>query len=174
MYYPVEGTEWYYEGKFWKEMPDLNLYNENVRAEFEQIVQYWIDLGVSGFRLDAVKEFESDNTEKNIEILTWFNEMVKAKKDDAYLVAEAWTDADIYAKYYASGVDSFFDFEFANSEGVIANSIKGVANSSAKSYGNAVVKVENLIASNSDSYVNAPFYTNHDMGRSAGYYYLFK
>ena len=170
VYYPVEGTEWYYEGKFWEEMPDLNLYNENVRAEFDQIVQYWLDLGVTGFRLDAVKEFESDNTEKNIEILTWFNELVKTKKSDAYLVAEAWTDAEVYAKYYASGVDSFFDFEFANSEGVIANTIKGTANCNAKSYGNAIVEVENLISSYSDSYVNAPFYSNHDMGRSAGYY----
>lgn len=170
VYYPVEGTDWYYEGKFWEEMPDLNLYNENVRAEFEQIVQYWFEQGVAGFRLDAVKEFESDNTEKNIEILTWFNEMVKTKKSDAYLVAEAWTDAEIYSKYYASGVDSFFDFEFASSEGKIANAIKGTANANAKSYGTAVVEVENMIASYSDSYVNAPFYTNHDMGRSAGYY----
>lgn len=170
VYYPVEGTDWYYEGKFWEEMPDLNLYNENVRAEFDQIVQYWLDMGVSGFRLDAVKEFESDNTEKNVEILSWFNEMVKSKKSDAYLVAEAWTDADIYAKYYASGVDSFFDFQFADSNGTIANSIKGTSNSSAKTYGNTVIKVQDLIASYSDNYVNAPFYTNHDMGRSAGYY----
>lgn len=169
-YYPVEGTGWYYEGKFWEGMPDLNLYNENVRAEFEQIVQYWLEMGVSGFRLDAVKEFESDNTEKNVEILTWFHDMVKSKKDDAYLVGEAWTSADIYTKYYASGVDSFFDFQFANSDGIIANSIKGTSNGNAKSYGNAIVKVQDLIASYNVDGINAPFYTNHDLGRSAGYY----
>lgn len=170
VYYPVEGTDWYYEGKFWEEMPDLNLYNENVRAEFDQITQYWLDLGVSGFRLDAVKEFESDDTEKNIEILTWFNDMVKSKKSDAYLVGEAWTDEEVYAKYYESGVDSFFDFQFANSDGIIANAIKGTSNGNALTYGNAVVKEQELFSAYGKDYINAPFYTNHDMGRGAGYY----
>ena len=99
-YYPVEGTDWYYEGQFWSEMPDLNWDNEAVKTEFEQIVQYWLNLGVDGFRLDAVKEFYSGADEKNIAVLTWFNNMVKAKKEDAYLVGEAWSASNIYSNYF--------------------------------------------------------------------------
>ena len=51
----MEGTDWYYEGQFWSGMPDLNWDNEMLKTEFEQIVQFWLDLGVDGFRLDAVR-----------------------------------------------------------------------------------------------------------------------
>ena len=42
-------------------MPDLNLGNETVRGEIRDIMQFWIDKGVAGFRLDAAKEFYSGN-----------------------------------------------------------------------------------------------------------------
>ncbi len=45
-------------------MPDLNWDNEMLKTEFEQIVQFWLDLGVDGFRLDAVKEFYSGADDK--------------------------------------------------------------------------------------------------------------
>ena len=167
-YYPVEGTDWYYEGQFWSEMPDLNWDNEAVKTEFEQIVQYWLNLGVDGFRLDAVKEFYSGADEKNIAVLTWFNDMVKAKKEDAYLVGEAWSASNIYSKYYQSGMDSFFDFAYSGSDGVIANTVKGV--SGASSYGKNLINTQEVLGSYSDTYIDAPFYTNHDMARGAGYY----
>ncbi len=169
-YYQVPGTDWYYEGKFWSEMPDLNLENEAVRQEFSDIVDFWLEMGVDGFRLDAAKEYYSDNTTANIEVLTWFNDMVKEKKEDAYIVAEVWTEADVYAKYYESGIDSVFDFGFANSDGLIANAVKGISGYSASSYGKAVASLEERFGQYNENYVDAPFYTNHDMGRSAGYY----
>lgn len=170
-YYQVEGTDWYYEGKFWSEMPDLNLANENVRLEFEDISKFWLDMGVDGFRLDAAKEFVSDDVAANVEILTWFNDMVKAQKEDAYIVAEVWTDIDTYARYYESGIDSVFNFSFGNNDGIIAKVVKG-GNSSytAKVYGNAVAKCKERFSQYNENYIDAPFYTNHDMGRSAGYY----
>lgn len=58
-YYPVEGTSWQYEGKFWSGMPDLNLENPALQEEIERIMAFWMDKGVSGFRLDAAKEFFS-------------------------------------------------------------------------------------------------------------------
>lgn len=169
-YYPVEGTDWYYEGQFWSEMPDLNWDSEAVKEEFEQIADFWLELGVDGFRLDAVKELYSGADEKNIKVLTWFNDIVKAKKADAYLVGEAWNDSSVYAKYYQSGMDSFFDFAYANSDGIIANTIKHASGYNASSYGKALVNTQELLGSYSDSYIDAPFYTNHDMARSAGYY----
>lgn len=169
-YYEVPGTEWYYEGQFWSEMPDLNLANEAVRQEYTDIVQYWLDLGVDGFRLDAVKEFYTGNDTANVEVLTWFTDMVKSKKEDAYLVGEAWTDYNTYTKYYASGMDSLFDFAFANTDGYIAKVLKGMAKSGASTYGKAIAAVDDLARAQNGDYINAPFYTNHDLARGAGYY----
>ena len=60
-----------------------------------------------------------------------------------------------------------FDFSFANNDGVIAQVVKGY---DAKAYGEAQVREQELFSSYSENYINAPFYTNHDMARSAGYY----
>ena len=160
-------TDWQYECQFWSGMPDLNLLNDAVRAEFEAIADFWLDLGVDGFRLDAVKEFESNQTETNIEILTWFNDYVKAEDENNYIVCECWVEKENYAKYYQSGVDSMFDFAFGQSSGVIASVLKS---GKASSYGKLIVENEALYASYSDTYINAPFYTNHDMGRTCGFY----
>lgn len=170
VYYEVPGTQWYYEGKFWSGMPDLNLANADVRKELEEIVSFWLTLGVDGFRLDAAKEFYSDDTAANVEVLTWFNDMVKAQKEDAYIVAEVWNGVDLYAQYYASGIDSVFDFAFGNTDGMIANSVKKMSGYNATSYGKAVASLEDRFGQYNENYIDAPFYTNHDMGRSAGYY----
>lgn len=166
----LEGTEWYYEAPFWSGMPDLNLKSEAVRAELEEIVDFWLDLGVDGFRLDAAKEFVSGATNANVEILTWFNDMVKAKKSDAFIVAEVWTDLGTYAQYYASGV-SCFNFAFGNSDGVIPNTVKHVSGADASSYGRAIMKLQGALAAYDPDYIDSPFYTNHDMGRAAGHYF---
>lgn len=165
-YYKVPGADWYYEGKFWSEMPDLNLENEALRAEFDNIVSFWTELGVDGFRLDAAKEYYSDNIPANVEVLSWFNAMVKEKNEDAYIVAEVWSDMSAYAQYYQSGIDSVFNFAFANSEGVIAKTVKG----NAAVYGKAVAELEEQFGQYNENYIDAPFYCNHDLARSAGYY----
>lgn len=167
-YSPVTGTDWYYEARFWSEMPDLNLTNESVRKEFEAIVDFWLGKGVDGFRLDAVKEFVTGSVEENTEILAWFNDYVKSVNPDAYIVCECWTEVNTYAQYYASGVDSMFDFDFADKSGIIANIVSGKGE--AASYGRAQVTRQELYAQYNPDYISAPFYTNHDMGRSAGYY----
>lgn len=169
-YSEIAGTDWYYEAQFWSEMPDLNLGNEQVREEFSKIVDFWLDLGVDGFRLDAAKEYYTNSIDKNVEVLTWFNTMVKEKKEDTYIVAEVWNDKATYSQYYASGIDSCFDFDFADSTGTIASALKKSSADGASSYGKAVAGLSELFSKYSDSYIDAPFYTNHDMARSAGYY----
>jgi maltose alpha-D-glucosyltransferase/alpha-amylase len=44
---------WYYH-RFFKHQPDLNMDNPEVRAEIRRIMGYWLQLGVAGFRVDAV------------------------------------------------------------------------------------------------------------------------
>lgn len=165
-YCQLDNSSWYYEAQFVGDMPDLNLASASVRQEFSDIVQFWLDLGVDGFRLDAVGEYYSASQEKSTAVLEWFTDMVKSKKADAYLVGEAWTSYDVYAKYYASGIDSMFAFSFGDKDGYIARAL----NDSATSYGNAINAQKEEIRKYTDSYIDAPFYTNHDMGRGAGYY----
>ena len=167
-YANLSGTGWYYEARFWEGMPDLNLDSEAVRGEIKEIMDFWIGHGVDGFRLDAVTSYYTGNDDASIEFLTWLTETGRQTKEDLYFVAEAWTDRNIYAKYYASGLNSMFDFSFADSGGIIAGTVKGTY--TAKDYANSQVSAHELYVSYSPYYRNAPFYTNHDMGRSAGYY----
>lgn len=165
-YYAVEGTEWYYEAQFWSEMPDLNLDCVALRQEIAEITQYWLDMGVGGFRLDAVKEYYTGAPQANIDFLSWLDDTVKSQKQDAYLVGEAWLSMTDYAPYY-SGIDSLFDFAFADKDGIISKVMNGAP---ASKYGNAVAELETTFGAYNENYIDAPFYTNHDMGRSAGYY----
>ena len=168
-YAQLSGTEWYYEGQFWSGMPDLNLGNEAVRAEFEKIVDYWLDLGVTGFRLDAAKEFYSGDDVANVEVLTWFNDMVKSKNKDVYIVGEVWQNLSAYAYYYQSGI-SCFNFQFGDTSGTIAEVVNKRGISTAKTYANRIIDLQETLAENNPDYIDSPFYTNHDMGRTAGFY----
>lgn len=167
-YHQLQGTNWYYDSHFWEGMPDLNLDNDAVWNELDQITSFWLDHQVDGFRLDAAKEYYSGNDDANIKALTRLNTMVKQKKPDAYMVGEVWAESSLYAKYYSSGIDSFFDFDFAKPNGNIANLLKSSMNAS--EYGQALTAEEALYASYNPNYINAPFYANHDMDRSASYY----
>ncbi len=170
-YAQLPGTEYFYECRFWEGMPDLNLDCGAVREEIRDIARFWLEMGVDGFRLDAVTSYYTESGEDSIRFLTWFNEAVKSIKPDAYLVGEAWENQQVYARYYASGIDSLFDFGFAGQDGIIAGTVKG--SRGADSFAAALEDEEALYASAAPdgcTAVNAPFYTNHDMARSAGYY----
>ncbi|MCR5669693.1 MAG: alpha-amylase [Butyrivibrio sp.] len=167
-YEPLPNSSYYYEARFWSGMPDLNLDSERVRKEISDITQFWIEHGTDGFRLDATTSYYTGDDSKNIEFMTWLNNTVKGQKEDAYLVGEAWSNMASYSKYYKSGIDSFFNFEFAGSEGIIAGVAKG--SSGADRYPKALKNCEDLLYNTNPDYVDAPFYTNHDMARAAGYY----
>ena len=167
-YEPLPGTEYYYEARFWSGMPDLNLDSSAVRDELSKITDFWLKRDVDGFRLDATTSYYTGDDARNIEFMTWLNDTIKKQDEDAYIVGEAWVNSATYHKYYESGIDSFFDFDYSGSEGIIASTVKG--NSPAVRYSDAQAESEQAIAQASESAINAPFYTNHDMARSAGYY----
>lgn len=50
----------YYLHQFYKQQPDLNLRNVHVREELKNVLRFWLDLGVAGFRIDAVPHFFED------------------------------------------------------------------------------------------------------------------
>ena len=84
-YYQVKNTDWYYEGVFWSEMPDLNLENEQLRAELGQIASYWIGMGIDGFRMDAVKHIRASFFED------WLEELREFSSKPLFTVGEYWS-----------------------------------------------------------------------------------
>lgn len=166
-YTHLEGTEWYYESRFWSEMPELNLNSEAVRDEIRGIMAFWLGKGVDGFRLDAVTSYYEGNTDANIEFLRFLKETARGIDPDCFLVGEAWTDGDTIAALYTSGIDSLFNFPFAGESGIIAQTLNG---GSASDYADSMVLTEEAYGRANPDCTGAPFYTNHDMDRSAGYY----
>ena len=98
--------EAYYLGLFWSEMPDLNYRNPVVLREMQDIARYWLELGVDGFRVDAIQHIiESNtgliaNTPENIAWVGEFEAFIKSVKPDAYLVGETWTDTETIVRYH--------------------------------------------------------------------------
>lgn len=166
-YYQVGTSEWYYEGSFWDQMPDLNLGSLQVRSEIEQIANYWLELGVGGFRLDAIKEFYSGSSDKNIEVLTWFCDYVRSVDESAYVVGENWDSLDQIKKFYESGITSQFDFPLSQAEGKIARTVN--EQSTAVSFGNAMVTLAETYGSTNSAYIDAPFLANHDNARVSNF-----
>lgn len=57
---PIPGTNKYYLHMFAKEQPDLNWENPKVREELYNMVNWWLDKGLSGFRIDAIMNIKKD------------------------------------------------------------------------------------------------------------------
>lgn len=170
-YHLVPGTEnWYYEGQFSPEMPDLNLGSTVVRAEIQKIMAFWTEKGVSGFRLDAAKEFYSGQTQKNVEVLSWLQTAARELNPDAYLVAEVWDGFSALTQYYESGITSLFNFAFGDSGGKIPKVLRGAGNPDlVNTYAPALQKADTAFRSSNPDYIDAPFLSNHDVGRIAGF-----
>ncbi len=158
--------DWYYECEFDTDMPDLNLTNEDVRAELEAVVKYWLDLGVDGFRLDAVKYYEDTGTDDSVEDLQWLYTYAQSVKEDVYMVGECWDGSNIISEYYNSGVDSFFNFDMQSATGRVTSAIN---NSNALSYVQYLENWQDTIQANNSNAIDATFISNHDTARSAGF-----
>ncbi len=64
---PVPGTDMYYFHMFAKEQPDLNWENPKLRQEIYNMVNWWLEKGLSGFRIDAIINIKKDLAFPNLE-----------------------------------------------------------------------------------------------------------
>lgn len=167
-YSKVGGTMYHVECDFGPNMHDLNWDNQNVRDEIEAIMKFWLDKGVHGFRVDAAKHFHTGRTEKNIEVLKWMQETASAIKPDVYMVAEVWeTNYTLIARYYESGMTSFFNYPVGNYSGKLMTVVNGRGNPTmANSWAFALQTVSEAYKKSNPNYIDAPFISNHDIGRS--------
>ncbi|MBX9186295.1 MULTISPECIES: glycoside hydrolase family 13 protein [Clostridium] len=63
----VNGRNEYYFHAFGKKQPDLNWENEEVRKSLYDMVNYWLEKGIAGFRIDAITFIKKDLTYKSLE-----------------------------------------------------------------------------------------------------------
>lgn len=164
-WHQVGNSEWYYECVFWDQMPDLNLGNEAVRKEIEDIVDFWLDKGIDGFRLDAAKEYYTGQPDKNVEVLSWFTDYVKSVNKDAYVVGEVWENSGLISQYYASGITSLFNFPMSQYNGKIIETTKGIKSSSGKNFTEVLESMDCKYRAQNPDYIDAPFVSNHDTTR---------
>ena len=164
-WYKVNGTDWYYEGVFWSEMPDLNFSSEALKSEFEDIAKSWIELGVDGFRMDAAMHFEESDISFNTETLNWLFTYCKSLNPDFYMVSEVWASESAITSYYASMTPSMFNFDAGDAEGKIIKAAKGATK--AETFVQTMLKYQEDFSASNPDYIDAPFITNHDMGRVA-------
>ncbi len=169
-YYAVGNSGWFYEGKFSPNMPDLNLENGLVRQEIDAIVRYWLDKGAAGFRLDAAKEFYSGDAPRNVAVLNWIQEIVTSYKPDAYLVAEVWEGFTSLTQYYTSSITSLFNFPLGTSDGKIPKVLRAAGSpATVNTYAMALEQADAAFLESNPNYIDAPFLSNHDVGRIAGF-----
>ncbi len=92
--YDREAKAWYFH-RFYKFQPDLNTSHPEVHAELLKIMGFWIQLGVAGFRMDAVpfiiaeKGADIAKPKEQFGMLRSFREFVQWRRGDAVLLAEA-------------------------------------------------------------------------------------
>ncbi len=164
-WYEANGR-WYYAA-FWSGMPDLNYTNPDVTAEMYRIADYWLtEMGVDGFRLDAVRYIIEDDlgspkavlasSPETLEWLAAFRQHVQQTKPSAFIVGEIWSDSLEIARYIkAEAVDTGFEFN-------LARNILRSANEGAGFY--VRQSLESLQRLYPESRYS-PFLTNHDQPR---------
>lgn len=159
----------YYFASFWSEMPELNYENPLVREEIKKIVDFWLDQGVDGFRIDAAKhiydvaEYLPGTTtyQENINYFREFNHFVKENNPDAFVVGEVYTLGASFTSKFYQGMDSAFNFDFAD------KIIQALQSNSASGLVNNYLNAQTLYANERTHPIDSIFLTNHDQDRLA-------
>jgi maltose alpha-D-glucosyltransferase/alpha-amylase len=103
--YDQEAKAWYFH-RFYDFQPDLNTSNPMVQAEILKIMGFWIQQGVSGFRMDAVPFLISTKgptvtkPREQYDMLRRFREFLQWRQGDAIVLAEANVMPDTDLEYF--------------------------------------------------------------------------
>ena len=151
----------HYYALFWSEMPDLNYTNPDVTAEAYDIARFWLeDVGVDGFRLDAIKYLVEEGAivENSGETLAWFVDFqnyIKSINPDALLIGEVWSNTAVASVYVPEQVDMIFEFELA----------RGLLRSASFGTTSSTLNALELVLESYPQNQYATFLSNHDQDR---------
>jgi len=166
-YQKLAGVDCWYECNFSGDMPELNYDEPKVREAVLDVAKYYLDLGVDGFRFDAVKYIYYGDTARSVEFWEWYMDQLRAIKPDIYCVGECWSGETEILEYY--GAMNCFNFAVSQAEGIIASAAKGF---SLSTYMNYIVSFQNKILQKNPDGMAMSFLSNHDMDRIAGAFIL--
>ena len=113
--------EEYFYGVFWHTMPDLNYETAAVRAEAKRIATFWLtEMGVDGFRLDAVPYLVEEGTRLigtpgTHAFLREYAAHVRSVAPNAFTVGEVWDGLGKMLPYYPDQLESYFAFDLSDS-----------------------------------------------------------
>ncbi len=152
----------YYYGFFWQGMPDLNYGEPRVLEEMRKVATFWLnDMGVDGFRLDAVKFLveegdRGDDTPGTHRVLADYAAHVRRARPGSYTVGEVWDSTGALLPYYPNQLDGYFAFEVADSL------IAAVRNGSGRGLLAPVLRLQRLLP----AWRWSQFLRNHDQPRT--------
>ena len=153
----------FYYGIFWSGMPDLNHKNPDVVAEMYDIARFWLeDMGVAGFRLDAVKHVVEEgtiqeNSPSNRQWLIDFDSFIDTVNPDALTVGEFFNTPSFLVSPYVEqdAIDIAFDFDWA----------RAVLSSVLAKNPRDLTRIQKQVLQEYPSGQFASFITNHDLTR---------
>lgn len=108
---PVPGTDKYYFHMFAKEQPDLNWENPKLRQKLYDMINWWLEKGLSGFRIDAIinikkdlkfPDFEPDGADgmagcwKMVESVDGVGELLEDLKKNTFRKYDAFTVGEVF------------------------------------------------------------------------------
>jgi len=108
----------YYWHRFFSHQPDLNYDNPEVQEQMLAVLKFWLDLGLDGFRLDAVPYlYEREGTDcENLKESHEFLKRVRSEVDESYenivLLAEANQWPSDVVEYFGEGDECHMCFHF--------------------------------------------------------------
>ncbi len=137
--YDKRVDRWYMH-RFYHHQPDLNIANPLVRDEIHKVIGFWLELGLSGFRVDAVPFLiESEGiagpaTGDPHDYLRDLRAFVSRRRGDAVLLAEANEPADKLAHFFGDehGDQMHILFSFIGNQAMYLSLVRGDARPLAK------------------------------------------
>ena len=156
----ASGSQYYY-GVFWSGMPDLNYNHPPVKEAMFDVTNFWLDKGVDGYRLDAIKYLIEDgtiieNTPATFSLLEEFNDLYKANNPNAFTIGEVWSNTNSVIPYVQNDrLDVCFEFD-------LASAVLGAVNDNNPS---GIQQHMQTVQSSYPALQYGTFLTNHDMDR---------
>ena len=163
-YQKIAGVDAWFECNFSSDMPELNFDNPEVREEALKLAKYYLNLGVDGFRFDAVKYIYYGDTDRSVDFWKWYMDELRVVNPDIYCVGECWSGESEILEYYDAM--NCFNFAIAQAEGVVAKTARG--NSNISNYTNYIVSYNDKVSDKNPDSMPISFLSNHDMDRIAG------
>jgi maltose alpha-D-glucosyltransferase/alpha-amylase len=125
----------YYLHRFYKSMPDLNITNPKVRDEIHKVVGFWLELGMSGFRLDAAPFIIEDATVEHPglgdphEYLRDLRAFMDRRRGDAIMLAEANVPLTDLRRFFGDddGDEMHMLFNFVVNQRLLLSVVRGQA-----------------------------------------------